>query len=164
MNWIGNYPDVIELYNPSELSPYTPNPKYADDTVPTIGVNTFAQSNSLSSKNSTTSQSDASLSSKNNSNTTSISTKSSCWSEKQGYKCCKGCEILYEDEDGPWGVEDNEWCGIINDCHDQAFVDGCFATDLGYPCCDNCKSFYYEDDDGKWGIENNEWCGLKFDC
>jgi len=39
-------------------------------------------------------------------------TKASCWSESQGYKCCSGCDVVYEDESGKWGVENDDWCGI----------------------------------------------------
>jgi len=26
--------------------------------------------------------------------------KAECWSESQGYKCCTGCEVFYEDDSG----------------------------------------------------------------
>jgi len=31
-----------------------------------------------------------------------------------GYKCCSSInlEIVYTDENGSWGYEDGEWCGI----------------------------------------------------
>nr|CAB92326.1 endoglucanase 5A [Piromyces sp. 'equi'] len=38
---------------------------------------------------------------------------SSCWSEKLGYKCCEGDKVVYTDNDGKWGVENQKWCGII---------------------------------------------------
>jgi len=40
--------------------------------------------------------------------------KDECWSEKFGYKCCSGCRVRYEDEDGKWGYE-SDWCGIVED-------------------------------------------------
>jgi len=38
-----------------------------------------------------------------------------CWAEKLGYKCCTGKspKAVYIDDDGKWGIESNEWCGII---------------------------------------------------
>jgi len=35
-----------------------------------------------------------------------------CFSEKLGYKCCKDNVVEVIDEDGAWGIENNEWCGI----------------------------------------------------
>eukprot|EP00833_Pecoramyces_ruminatium_P001396 jgi/Orpsp1_1/1175428/evm.model.c7180000053800.1 len=33
----------------------------------------------------------------------------------QGYHCCSpNCSVIYSDEDGDWGVENNEWCGCGN--------------------------------------------------
>jgi len=39
----------------------------------------------------------------------------SCWSEAQGYPCCSSekAKIYYTDKSGDWGVENNNWCGII---------------------------------------------------
>ncbi|KAG4087109.1 ricin B-like lectins [Neocallimastix lanati (nom. inval.)] len=40
-----------------------------------------------------------------------------CWSTAQGYPCCSECQDpIYEDDDGKWGVEDNDWCGISTNC------------------------------------------------
>ena len=36
----------------------------------------------------------------------------SCFSEKLGYKCCEGNVVEYIDEDGKWGIENDQWCGI----------------------------------------------------
>jgi len=38
-----------------------------------------------------------------------------CWSEKLGYKCCsaKNTNVVLIDKDGKWGIEKQEWCGII---------------------------------------------------
>ena len=77
-----------------------------------------------------------------------------CFSEKLGYKCCKRNEVVYTDNDGDWGVEDNEWCGI------SSGNDGCWSTALGYPCCKNSSIVYFTDNDGKWSVENNDWCGI----
>eukprot|EP00833_Pecoramyces_ruminatium_P017054 jgi/Orpsp1_1/1191086/evm.model.d7180000083394.1 len=36
-----------------------------------------------------------------------------CFSTELGYPCCvETNEIAYVDEDGEWGVENNDWCGI----------------------------------------------------
>jgi len=35
-----------------------------------------------------------------------------CWSEKLGYSCCKGCRVFETNEDGSWGFESGQWCGI----------------------------------------------------
>jgi len=36
-----------------------------------------------------------------------------CPFEKIGYVCCKyTSDVVYVDEDGTWGVENNDWCGI----------------------------------------------------
>jgi len=41
-----------------------------------------------------------------------------CWSEKLGYHCCERCESVYQDEDGIWGIENDEWCGIPYSCQE----------------------------------------------
>jgi len=37
-----------------------------------------------------------------------------CWSERLGWPCCSdsNAEVIYVDDDGDWGVENNDWCGI----------------------------------------------------
>ncbi|ORX68900.1 hypothetical protein BCR32DRAFT_330187 [Anaeromyces robustus] len=82
----------------------------------------------------------------------------SCWSLKLGYKCCKKNNmVVLTDTDGQWGVENNEWCGIVHSS-------SCWSKKLGYNCCTaKCPKEYYIDNDGSWGVENNNWCGiLKF--
>jgi len=37
--------------------------------------------------------------------------------KKLGYSCCEGCKVAYTDETGKWGVENNQWCGIPDDCN-----------------------------------------------
>ncbi|ORX82214.1 hypothetical protein BCR32DRAFT_232114 [Anaeromyces robustus] len=39
-----------------------------------------------------------------------------CWSEKYGYPCCNGCYVFETDDDGQWGYENNQWCGIQSYC------------------------------------------------
>jgi len=38
-----------------------------------------------------------------------------CWSEPLGYPCCKKAnpKVWYVDDDGEWGVEKKDWCGIV---------------------------------------------------
>ncbi|OUM68646.1 Non-catalytic module family DOC2, partial [Piromyces sp. E2] len=79
-----------------------------------------------------------------------------CFSIKLGYKCCNGCEVVYTDNDGKWGVENGEWCGLKDSCQ----INVCWSEKLGYPCCQYTSDVIYVDNDGKWGVENNNWCGL----
>ncbi|KAG4097090.1 hypothetical protein H8356DRAFT_993845 [Neocallimastix lanati (nom. inval.)] len=85
--------------------------------------------------------------------------KNNTCSEKilaQGYKCCsdKNCIVYYEDSDGYWGIENDDWCG----CGTEA--PSCIGVQ-GYPCCKNTSTVFYTDDDGDWGVENNNWCVIK---
>lgn len=84
-------------------------------------------------------------------------TQDSCWSTTLGYQCCNGCNVVYTDNDGKWGVENNQWCGISNNCNSQP---SCWASALGYQCCSWTNDVVYTDNDGKWGIENDQWCGI----
>ncbi|OUM61201.1 Non-catalytic module family DOC2, partial [Piromyces sp. E2] len=90
-----------------------------------------------------------------------------CWAEALGYSCCEGCEIAYNDGDGNWGVENDQWCGIDDKkCNgDNATPSTCFADEkeMGYPCCEKCD-VAYTDDDGDWGVENNDWCSVPYKC
>ncbi|OUM66377.1 Non-catalytic module family DOC2, partial [Piromyces sp. E2] len=79
-----------------------------------------------------------------------------CWSTQLGYNCCSdsNAEVVYTDDDGDWGVENGNWCGIQK----------CWSLPLGYPCCSSCIDVSYVDEDGNWGVENNNWCGLLKSC
>ncbi|KAG4088123.1 hypothetical protein H8356DRAFT_959273, partial [Neocallimastix lanati (nom. inval.)] len=80
-----------------------------------------------------------------------------CFSEALGYPCCSsGVAVVYTDNDGPWGVENNDWCGITN----NSSAATCFSVALGYNCCQHTTEVIYVDNDGSWGIENNDWCGI----
>jgi len=35
------------------------------------------------------------------------------------YKCCSKCDVIYTDDDGDWGVENNKWCGIPDSYYDK---------------------------------------------
>ncbi|OUM57523.1 Non-catalytic module family DOC2, partial [Piromyces sp. E2] len=78
----------------------------------------------------------------------------SCWSTALGYPCCNSCDAYYQDNDGKWGVENNNWCGIPSNCSSSATCVGA----QGYPCCQSTCEVYATDNDGRWGIENNNWC------
>jgi hypothetical protein len=83
---------------------------------------------------------------------------------KQGYPCCSAnCVVVYTDNDGDWGVENNQWCG----CGGGEPAPTCpeAITSQGYSCCseNNC-SVQYTDASGKWGVENNNWCGILSSC
>jgi len=87
-----------------------------------------------------------------------------CFSQKlkPSYPCCKGDKVVYTDEDGDWGVENNKWCGIGNGSSEES-DESCFSVALGYSCCKKCK-VVYTDKDGDWGVENGKWCGIKDSC
>jgi hypothetical protein len=98
-----------------------------------------------------------SSSSENSSSSSSSSSSEpkSCWSLPLGYNCCSSdnTEVYYTDDDGQWGVENGDWCGIMSD--------KCWSEPLGYECCDpKDNTYYYEDDDGYWGLVDGEWCGI----
>ena len=76
----------------------------------------------------------------------------SCWSSALGYPCCQSCNVVYQDNDGKWGVENDNWCGIKSTC-----ASSCIGAQ-GYPCCQSTCDVVTTDADGKWGIENNNWC------
>jgi len=83
----------------------------------------------------------------------SLNNDKQCFSQslKPSYPCCKGNKVVYTDESGDWGVENNAWCGIGGI--------SCFSLAYGYPCCKGNK-VVYTDEDGDWGVENNAWCGI----
>eukprot|EP00833_Pecoramyces_ruminatium_P006541 jgi/Orpsp1_1/1180573/evm.model.c7180000073956.1 len=84
-----------------------------------------------------------------------------CKFEALGYKCCTHCVSIYEDEDGLWGSEDGEWCGISDKCIKS--YEECWSNQLGYPCCDSCNVIL-TDESGAWGAMNNDWCGIPSTC
>ncbi|KAG4105587.1 hypothetical protein H8356DRAFT_581435 [Neocallimastix lanati (nom. inval.)] len=79
-----------------------------------------------------------------------------CFSTKLGYPCCSDWnkQVQYTDDDGQWGIENGNWCGMPPQCT---------GIDQGYSCCNSCK-VEYTDNDGDWGIENGNWCGIKSSC
>jgi len=92
-----------------------------------------------------------------------IANEKGCTFESIGYNCCSSTtDVIYQDENGDWGVENNDWCGIIPSLNDKSKVN-CFSEKLGYPCCIGCNVIY-TDDDGDWGIEQGSWCGINDKC
>ncbi|ORX79231.1 hypothetical protein BCR32DRAFT_234398 [Anaeromyces robustus] len=47
---------------------------------------------------------------------TGSSVDDECWSKIYGYSCCKRCMVYETDENGKWGFESNQWCGIPASC------------------------------------------------
>jgi len=89
-----------------------------------------------------------------------------CWSDILGYSCCKKtCNIVYVDNSGNWGVEDDQWCGIIDsECEAIQNEAQCYGELSGeYKCCESCD-VWYTDKHGDWGVENNDWCSTKYSC
>jgi len=81
----------------------------------------------------------------------------SCWSSRLGYPCCKSCNVVFTDNDGKWGVENDDWCGISSTCNNSNTCVGA----QGYPCCQNSCIVYSTDADGRWSIENGDWSLIK---
>jgi len=85
-----------------------------------------------------------------------------CFSIRLGFPCCTTTtEVYYTDNDGQWGIENNNWCGLSTKASTGSV--NCTGKNYGYKCCSNCI-VYYTDTDGRWGVENNDWCGIKDTC
>ncbi|ORX79037.1 hypothetical protein BCR32DRAFT_39485 [Anaeromyces robustus] len=103
--------------------------------------------------------------------TTTTTTKKSeptngatCWSKSIGYECCKETTTaIYNDENGKWGYENGDWCGIVEECSGSECDDTKCAGYPEYPCCKGCD-ISYSDESGDWGVENGKWCGIKASC
>ncbi|OUM62896.1 family 11 glycoside hydrolase [Piromyces sp. E2] len=77
---------------------------------------------------------------------------------EQGYKCCSSnCETIYTDEDGDWGIENNEWCGCMNKPSNNK---NCIFNIISrkYECCPSDCEVVYPDGIGQWGAYDNQWC------
>jgi cellulose 1,4-beta-cellobiosidase len=82
------------------------------------------------------------------------------------YPCCDNCEVYYTDNEGKWGILNNDWCKINdNRCNANSASNTCSSriTSQGYKCCSNCI-VYYTDNDGEWGVEDGNWCGTPDKC
>jgi len=33
------------------------------------------------------------------------------------YPCCASCDVVRETDEGEWGIENDEWCGIKESCN-----------------------------------------------
>ncbi|OUM66885.1 Non-catalytic module family DOC2, partial [Piromyces sp. E2] len=85
-----------------------------------------------------------------------------CWATSLGYPCCSFTkEIFFTDQNGNWGIENDNWCGIntSNENNNQN-ASNCWSLPLGFQCCVNTNEVAYIDQDGNWGIENGNWCGI----
>jgi len=85
-----------------------------------------------------------------------------CLAELTGYPCCSSgnTQVYYTDENGDWGVENGDWCGITKFSSNGS----CWSSKLGYPCCQTTCTVVEKDSDGSWGIESNNWCGIPSKC
>lgn len=84
------------------------------------------------------------------------SASAACFSESLGYPCCTSTNVVYaKDNDGEWGVQNNQWCG-----HSTKSPSNCWANAVNYRCCTSTTTVVETDASGKWGIENNDWCGI----
>ncbi|ORX75828.1 coth-domain-containing protein [Anaeromyces robustus] len=85
-----------------------------------------------------------------------------CWSRSIGFVCCDKCNVLYVDEQGKWGIEDEYWCGINPDkCKYEDYQ--CVKNKNGLKCCSTCE-IALTDATGRYGYENGEWCNTPFNC
>jgi len=84
----------------------------------------------------------------------SQSSDDQCFSQSltPAYPCCNKNKVVYTDENGAWGVQNGEWCGIEKQCFSQSLKPS-------YPCCTGDK-VVYSDESGDWGKENGKWCGI----
>jgi len=68
------------------------------------------------------------------------SNANSCFS-LPAFPCCKGNTVVYTDEQGSWGVENDNWCGIEAASSPPPSA-SCWAKSLGYNCCSHCSVVY----------------------
>ncbi|OUM70580.1 carbohydrate esterase family 1 protein [Piromyces sp. E2] len=87
-----------------------------------------------------------------------------CFSEAYDYPCCdpSNTYVVYVDNAGKWGIENNDWCGISEEnIPSPAENTECWAEKFDYPCCKKTTTKILNiDSNGYWGIEDGEWCGL----
>ncbi|ORX86614.1 hypothetical protein BCR32DRAFT_196878, partial [Anaeromyces robustus] len=80
-----------------------------------------------------------------------------CWSTSLGYSCCSySTQVFFTDDNGKWSVENDEWCGIVENEENN----NCWSAVFGYPCCKYTKVVRSTDENGDWGIEYDHWCGI----
>jgi len=129
-----------------DIPEYTPNSSYADDTEPVLGVNKYIREQKQKKPIEQPAE--------------PTEPTEKCWSEALGYKCCK-CETYpyIVDEEGSWGAENGQWCGIPKNCPKKE----CPGAVYGYKCCEDCE-VYATDFIGRWGALNGQWCSIKDSC
>jgi len=78
-----------------------------------------------------------------------------------GYSCCSqgNTEVVYKDNDGEWGIENDKWCIHKKEEEKKNKPLSCGKI-KDYPCCEK-PEVVYTDKDGDWGYENNNWCFIK---
>ncbi|OUM64837.1 Non-catalytic module family DOC2, partial [Piromyces sp. E2] len=87
--------------------------------------------------------------------------------------CSSVIEVNTVDDKGSWGLENDNWCGIVSDnktdtsnaspanLKDDNY---CWANYIspGYPCCQDDNGVRETINmDGEWGVENDVWCGYR---
>jgi len=82
---------------------------------------------------------------------------SECWSESLGYNCCSiGTQPVFSDYEGVWGMEDDQWCGIIIS---PSIDDNC----SNYNCCTNSSTnVSFIENENYLGVESGSWCKINF--
>lgn len=155
--WIKErYESACKLYSfdPNEIESLTLSQQ-------PISFFTIAKAEKEASNNQTNTDTKPNGDSEADTNTNTLPVDDSCWSSAMGYSCCQGCNVLYTDKDGKWGVENGNWCGIsTNTCQ---FVDLECSASNQYKCCSQCE-IDYVDGAGRFGYENGEWCNIPFSC
>jgi hypothetical protein len=175
---ITNITEMYYLAFNNVLPEYIPDETYEDVRVPILGVNQYnlERTNPSYTKPTTTKRrttttvkittsTNVITTTTTTSTTTIITPIETCWSESLGYPCCSmGCNAInyYTDDDGFWGVENDDWCGIPSQCQKND-DDVCPGSNQGYSCCKTCE-VYMTDETGPWNIENDEWCSVKTNC
>ncbi|ORX46843.1 Metallo-dependent phosphatase [Piromyces finnis] len=93
-----------------------------------------------------------------------------CWAEAQGYPCCEITkEVVYVD-DYLWGIENEEWCGIIEDdipinntpiISDLKPIKNCWSYSEGYLCCTNPQNQKPNPGEHLYGVDlYGRYCGI----
>jgi len=75
-------------------------------------------------------------------------TKADCWANQLGHKCCTECSVVLENNNGKWGIENGEWCGIVDEiCEAEKQMASTSITSITTPIF-SMESGYYEAIDG----------------
>jgi len=91
-----------------------------------------------------------------------------CFATSQGYPCCTQSKDIFYVDDYPWGIENDDWCGVVEadiPINNTPIVSNlkpipkqdCWAYNLGYLCCAE-PTFIY---DSQYGVDRyGRYCGL----